>query len=340
MEIRTHIVQSLNDLKKYSDLWTNLYQTGPYDIFQSFDWFESCCKYINQNNELFCILCFEQDRLIAIAPFHIISSHNGKILTFIGGALTDYNTILLKNGYSFNPVWNVIKDVISQFVKIKYNSIWLNHINTFKQEFEQSFISSPSLKILLKEQEIAMAIDLPKNKMEFNETIKPDILKKIHYYTRRLSKVPQIQFGYIKKGSCLETYIPWFRHHKKNLWQKFNMDIPNEMKGEAYFSFLKTVSEKALLHGEVIIPIIKHKDKIIASGFYFDRNKSLIKYLQCWDYAYKNYNVGTILDWYMIQHALNHKYKIFDLGRGGEDYKYKLGAREIFLTNFSLCSGN
>ncbi|MBX9786196.1 MAG: GNAT family N-acetyltransferase [Alphaproteobacteria bacterium] len=338
MEIRAQIIQSFTDLKKYSDLWTNLYQAGAYDIFQSFDWFESCCKYISQDNELFSILCFEQDNLIAIAPFHIITTPNGKILTFMGGALTDYNTILLKNGYSFNPVWKVIIEVMSLYLKVKYNSIWINHINAFSQELEQSFISSPHLNVLLKEQEIAMAIDLPKNEMEFKQMIKPNVLKKILYYSRRLSKVPQIEFGSIKKGSCLESYISWFMHHKKNLWEKFNIDIPNEMKGESYFSFLKTIIEKSLLRGEVIIPSIIHNNKIIASGIYFDRNKSLIKYIQSWDYDYKSYNVGTILDWYMIHHALGCKYKTFDLGRGGEEYKHKLGAREIVLTNFSLCS--
>lgn len=336
MTLKAKIIESNLELKKYENDWAQMYLDGIYDVFQSFHWFDNCCKYIHPESEIFCIMCYENQNLVAIAPFHIVTSKNEKVLTFAGGNLTDYNTILIKKGAVINEVCKLILETLNQNIGLKFNMIRLNHIRDNQYEFENCFGVNSDLKLSEIEQELAMAIELPESVEAFNQLLQKKYLSKIHYYKRRLLRNTNIHFQMLFQHNTLDDYIAWFSYHKKNLWDRFKVNIPQEMREGSYFSFLKKILEVKLASEEVLLPVIKEDEKILASGIYFKKNQTLFKYIQSWDYDLKSYNIGTILDWHMIQYGLNNGYKIFDLGRGAEEYKYKFSAKEIKLKNYFL----
>lgn len=335
MQFRSVILETLSDIREYQCIWTHLHSHYPSTIYQSYQWVESCIQHIHPNEALFCVLCFDSDNIISIAPFYISSKNNTKILTFIGGALSDYNFLLVNRVYTYDLAYFLTCKVVRKYTGIKYDHILLNHIDVKSQEYAYLSKKLKKEREALVEYEKAMALTLPVSKTLYEKNLPSSSKKKFKYYRRRALENNLFHFELLSIES-IDSYIYWFKRHKQNLWVKFNTVLPEEMKKESFFDFLQSIIVTLFLENKVIIPSLKKGDQIVAMGIYFLHNQTMSKYIQAWDYSYKNYNIGTVLDWEMIRYCIDANYCIFDLGRGDEAYKYKFGAQEIKLANFLL----
>lgn len=74
-----------------------------------------------------------------------------------------------------------------------------------------------------------------------------------------------------------------------------------------------------------------------AAGYLcFDYNGHTLVYNSGFDYRFGQYSPGWVLLGYLIQHAIGNGKKSFDFMRGAEDYKYRFGAADGFVTRVEL----
>lgn len=68
----------------------------------------------------------------------------------------------------------------------------------------------------------------------------------------------------------------------------------------------------------------------------FDYNGHILVYNSGFDYRFNQYSPGWVLLGYLIQHAIENKKTYFDFMRGDEEYKYRFGAADRFVTRAEL----
>jgi len=74
-----------------------------------------------------------------------------------------------------------------------------------------------------------------------------------------------------------------------------------------------------------------------AAGYLcFDYNGHILVYNSGFDYRFSQYSPGWVLLGYLIQNAIESRKKSFDFMRGDEDYKYRFGAADGFVTRVEL----
>jgi CelD/BcsL family acetyltransferase involved in cellulose biosynthesis len=68
----------------------------------------------------------------------------------------------------------------------------------------------------------------------------------------------------------------------------------------------------------------------------FDYNGHILVYNSGFDYQFSSYSPGWVLLGHLIQHAIQTGSRYFDFMRGDEDYKYRFGAADGFVTRALL----
>ena len=87
---------------------------------------------------------------------------------------------------------------------------------------------------------------------------------------------------------------------------------------------------------EIIIGFAKLGEVKIASVLAFKHQENILLYNSGFDPQYGRLSPGLILKAYLIKRAIERKFKIFDFLRGGERYKFELGAIGVKLYQFSV----
>lgn len=340
MNVKIKIIQTEKEILQIYNEWEDLYHSNDaLDIYQSVDWVLTWCKYYKACNELFCILIYENKQLVAIAPLIIMQAYKQRILTFIGCTFNDYNYLIIAKYQDHKFLFSKVISTISAYFLNLFDCWELNYINLNKQDFLSIDFKKLHLKPKVVACDIAAAIDLPPSLSAYYNKIVPSKVVTFQYYERRVFKMPNVSFSFMQDTSNVNSFIEWFKNNKFNTWKKCNKfeAIADELKENSFFDFLSDLLIKLIPKKAVIIPYLYYEDRILSTGIYFHNPKKINKYIQAWDYNYKSFNVGTVLDWLMIKYALSNKsYKLFDLGRGDEAYKYNFGATNIYLNKIDI----
>jgi len=340
MDISYKIIEKEQALLSVKDEWNILYQAGDYDFFQSFSWVYTWWKHYKHNSELFCVLFYDKEQLIFIAPMVICNDNDKKMLRFTGGNLSDYNYLLFKNGCKPEMVLKYFYTLLKRFLGVRFDEVQFKHINLLKQNMFNLNIDSFGLKLQTLENEPAVTVKLPESLNEYYDKIGSKRTKTFSRYERVAFEREGFCFDFIKKNEDLPKYFSWFKEHKKRLWGQYNMHdkLPPELHQECFFDFLNDIAQDNIESNSLLIPTISNQDTIIASGLYFQHQKTISAYMHCWDYTYKNLSIGTVVDWMMIKHSILNGFKFFDIGRGDEHYKFRFGGESVLLDNFAINS--
>lgn len=89
-------------------------------------------------------------------------------------------------------------------------------------------------------------------------------------------------------------------------------------------------------HWEIHICFLNIEGKSAAGLITFESAASTLAYNSGFDPAFSFYSAGFLLHAFKIKEAIEKKKKTYDFLRGGERYKYDLGAKDLRLYKISL----
>ena len=312
MEIR--VISEKKEFKRIQTDWVNLYISGKYSVFQSFEfnyysWKSELSK--NKRNTLCIVLLGNKDMLLAILPLYIDSR---KRLRFINDKHADFCDFLVNDVFDFEVILFEIRK------QMLYTSVHL--INLKEDSFVYDFYKKTDIKIgYIKSFEKYSDLVLSEGNFPDN-------------YYRYKSKNKAV-FRRIKRKNNDKSYY---------LLSKNEVDFPIKevavlkermiklgLRGSDFLNSNRLLLlEKLFNSDKLLVSMIKGKNEIYALSFIL---KNADEYL-FWISLYDNIKMIHIYNYILFMEKVsgNNKIKI-SFGRGAYDYKvtnFKPDVKQLF----------
>jgi len=317
----------LSQLENFRDSWNALLNlSNLFSYFLTWEWIYAYVKSTKiDDSELLILLCFEDSKLIAIAPlYQYTDSFFGiKIIKigFLGNTVSsDYMDVITLPEFE-NKGCEAILGFIEANCKYLYEFADVLPDSNIYKCFNDTK-TGKSRKGYVFEKEICPRIILPKT---FEKYFKELSSNTRYNYRRRLKQLSSdfsepILINDIKSDK--EELDKLFELHWKrwsinsekkstfnNLYRKeFNNILVSLCKSGKDIIFSKFIINDNI---ESILYIFRHK-----SHYYFYQNG--------WNPDFSKYSIGMLHLIMFIEYAIQNGAKTFDLLRGDEGYKYKL----------------
>jgi hypothetical protein len=324
----------INCCKSFDEVqseWEYIFRNNHYQdniFFNFFDlkkiWWQI---FQNNNKQLFIVSNTEKSM---IAP---LIEENG-LITFVGDKdLVDYQDFIFKEDVSFE----LLKD---------FFDYCFNNLNAKIIKFESIQETSPTLKIIkelqinseffikISDEDVAPFINLPQSWEQFLFFLSK---KNRHEIKRKLRRFENEDNTETLVISDKKDVIPVLN----DLIELMKQDEKKRIffTEERQFFFRKTVklfSEKGLLKF-----IITKVDNIISAGsINFNNGYSNLLYNSGYNFDHKSLSIGLINHIENIKICIENGVKVFDFLRGGEDYKYRLGASDKKIYTIEITKKN
>lgn len=335
--MRYKILKDIDSLYYIQTSWSTIInESRHFEVFQSLEWVISWYLHFCSNQEIFCIVFYDDsEEVVGIVPLAI--NKDNTLLYFAGSPLNDYNNLIVRSSYSTASIVLRVIEIVTEIYK-NVDFFVIDCIDPSVNWITDTEFKVIKPKISFEHDDVSVYLDLPKVYSEYTNTISSKKLKRFIYYERRLLNQEEIEFGSLSPNSNLDEFMSWFKKNKITQWKCSGQykQVSNQLKKDIFYNFLKMSIQELLKTQKVILPYIKINNQIVASGIYFSFHKKMMKYMQSWDYKYKIYNLGTVLDWMMIKSAVADGFVVFDFGRGNECYKYDLGGKNKHLLRLMI----
>lgn len=328
------IIRSFEELESRRDDVIEFTSKYANSIFGRYSWFSNWLKVYSKEVEIYCYLFYKEETLVSIIPL-IIKKKERRILCFAGDPLNDLNELMCINEFE-DEVYSIIIDEIG---KLNWDLILLQSISKkLYGIFLFSFNKMDDFILSELEFEYSPYISLPQTINEFYSNLPTSLSKTYKYILRRLDKGVEYNFCMIPKMNDTKDYIKVFEENRIASWKRRNRlhELPPEIKNNKFEEFISYIVSSMTNEGNLLLPVIKKNDKILATGLYFLVNGKMLKYMQSWNPDYSNLSLGTALDLYMIKYAIDNNIYLFDFGRGTELYKNNFCNNQDTLINFII----
>ena len=321
--------------RKFSEsiiqVWKSLENENDLTVFQSClwhkNWYELIGKY--QKYHLNIVLIENLNGKKIILPFGIKSIYGIKVLTFLGGNQTDYNSAIYSRGFSLqeNEInWNKIKQHLDKFdiVDIK-KLIKLNNYNVlFPQNLYKEKLSESSHFTYLRN-------SWETQKLLFKKKVIQDIARQI----RRLRLIGNLEFQIIgQSDNNYENYIKTFFKQKEIRYIKtgaFNSFFDPNIK-----NFYKNINFRLSSSSYVHFSVLKLNDQVIATHWGAYDKKFFYYLMPTFSMEWEKYSPGKILLQYLIKWCIEKRIEVFDFTIGSENYKKEWCDNELKLNEISF----
>jgi len=316
-----------DELKKN---WQELEKSSEHYVFQTYTWskywFDIICSDSKNITLNIILVCDDDSKPQLIVPLYTKIKFGIKILTFLGGSQSDYQTIiadrkLMNNICKLKEYYNYAKSVfpnsdIIHFEKVP--EIIGNNRN----------ILLDILKFYY--QESTFSVKLPTTYNEFKTKIKSKILNDIKRQVRRLNSLGAVELNcQLKKEYEIEE-INEMINQKRARYEATN--VPDMFVDEKVYKFYLNLNKSPSDNFHIHFSTLKLNDNIIATHWglvYLNRFYFLMPTYLMGEYSV--FSPGKILLNELINWSIESKLNVFDFTIGSESYKKEWCDTEFFL---------
>lgn len=330
--MRYKILRDIDSLIQVKEAWNDIIDENDcFEVFQSPEWVISWYSHFCSNNSMFCLVFYDDSKkVMSVVP--LVINDNDASLYFAGTPLNDCNNFVVRYGHSIPDIVLKAFDIVKDTCKVTEHFV-IDCIDSSVKCLSDVNFKSDKKRVFLEDDDISVYLKLPEKYSEYTNKISSKKLKRFTYYERKLFKQKSVGFSKLNLESNLDEFMNWFKKNKITNWKCSGQydQILDQLKEDNFYNFLKMVVKGLLKKQQVVVSYIKIENKIVVGGIYFTFHKRMMKYMQSWDYKFKTYNPGTVLDWIMIKSAIADGFTVFDFGRGDENYKYDFGGENRHL---------
>jgi len=271
--------------------------------------------------ELYLCAVRQGGTIIGIAPFQIRKAE----ASFIGSAdVCDYLDFVIVPGREidfFNILLNDLKRRgISQLDLrlLRPNSAVLSHLIDIARDLKY--------EVSCKAEDISLELDLPPTWQQYLEALNQKQRHEVRRKLRRLWEAGDVNYRIIEDSESASEFIATFLRFFRESRQDKAIFLTARMK--SFFTSLAKVMARA---GLLRLGILELNALPVAAVMCFDYNNTVFLYNNGYDPKYSFLSVGLIAKVLSIKDSVERGRGKFDLLKGAEEYKHRLGGKEVNL---------
>lgn len=180
-------------------------------------------------------------------------------------------------------------------------------------------------------EDVSLELDLPTTWEEYLGMLTAKQRHEIKRKLRRLGETGEVNYRIIEDSEAvpdaIDIFLRLFRESRED--KKVFMTVRRE-------SFFRSMA-KAMAQARLLKVGILELDALpVAAIMCFDHNNTMYLYNSGYDPQYSSLSIGLISKVLCIKDSIERGRRKFDFLRGGEQYKYHLGGREVPLFNCQI----
>lgn len=310
----------IEEFRDFNDLfpeWDDLVQSCASPTpFLTRQWLSTWWRHFSTERELLLLRVKDRkNKLLGIAPLYVEA---GRIKLIGEPDLCDYQDFVISKGKE------------EEFIKTLLNYLWKLHRPPLYIDSLPAF--SPTLQVLGEEngckislQDTTPIIHLPSSLEEYLASLSQKHRHEIRRKIRKIETDGEVAFYGTESHQKLGDFL---KLHKSSQ-EKAKFMNPRR---ERFFYDMANLFSK---EGWLKLFFLTLNQKEIASLLCFQFQKTLYLYNSGYDLEYSPLSPGIVILAYTIQDAIQKGIKGFNLLRGGEKYKYHIGAQDLKL--YKVC---
>ncbi len=323
--MNVRLIDNASDIGSEKYIWESIYEDNTrYTPFQSYVWNASWAKNIlSDQSTLFLVVENDENQPIGFAPFCIERKYKAlplKHVFFISDQRADYLDFIIQEGKEqlfFQTLFAYFKD------KKDWDQITLGDLRRISPNYscllENLWSSFQFLNI--ENTEICLSIHLPDTWEDFVQSLGSRTRRDVRYDRRYLAKHFDFQFKVFEKPADMEAGFIDLTSVFKSRWEEEKGTTRYE--SESLFNFEYEVCQDFSQKGNyrIFILYLNEKPEAVFSGFI--KEDVLYGDVFAHNHEFRKYSIGNVLLGYCVEYCIGKNFKIFDLSRGQENYKYK-----------------
>ncbi|MFQ6078817.1 MAG: GNAT family N-acetyltransferase [Thermodesulfobacteriota bacterium] len=290
-------------------------------IFVLPHWLEIWWKEFGAKGNLYLCAVREGGAVIGIAPLLL---RDGEA-SFIGSDdVCDYLDFVVVPGREHDFFTILIDDLSAKGLTLlnlrplRPNSTVLTHLVDIARE--------RGYEVSCAVEDVSLELDLPPTWDHYLGMLTQKQRHEVRRKLRRMREAGQVNYRIIEDTrhvpDALDIFLELFRKGKAE--KTFYMTAQRE---SFFRSLAKVMAQAKLLR----LGILELEALPIAGVMCFDYNKRVYLYNSGYDPEYSSLSVGVISKIFSIKESIERGRETFDFLKGAEDYKYRLGGKEIPL---------
>jgi CelD/BcsL family acetyltransferase involved in cellulose biosynthesis len=177
-----------------------------------------------------------------------------------------------------------------------------------------------------KVEDVSLELDLPPTWQEYLNALTQKQRHEVNRKLRRLGEAGDVKYRMIEESDSLLDSMGLFLRLFRESRQDKAIFLTNRI--ESFFgSLVKAMARSGLLR----FGILELNTSPVAVVMYFDYNNSVFLYNNGYDSKYSFLSVGLVSKILCIKDSVERGRGKFDFLKGAEEYKYRLGGKEITL---------
>ena len=326
--MQTRLIRSDDELFSLRDAWNALLESNPeIDFpFYSWEWFSNSWKFFgaSQDAELFLYLVEEGDRLLGIFPLiRTISTRRFlriRSLEFCNPGIIPRNTFLVDGAVAVESVCRTLWDSLIAD-KEHWDMIALSDIPEASPFYDYCLNELPERKI-----------SLIKTQGRQSPFVQLDGWSYDEFFTKKGDKDAKRRCNRVIEKAQEEDQFWGMKIYQEEadiqLGWNLSMEVRKEswkgpFKNPKYAEFYTNLCAELVAKKEVIIPILFYGKTPIAAQFITGKNGIYFLHTNDYDMRFREIGPGKSLLYYLLIHAFEQHWSVFDFT--GSDYDYKKG---------------
>jgi CelD/BcsL family acetyltransferase involved in cellulose biosynthesis len=302
--------------------WNDLRQRLKWDsVFVLPRWLKVWWQAFGQGAQTYLFDVRENNEVTGIAPLMV---KEGKA-AFIGSAdVCDYMDFVIAPGKAL-AFFTAVLD------KLKKDGIKELHLDSLRHDSTVmtclvDLAKDKGYEVTLTQENVSLDLDLPSTWEEYLRTLTPKQRRETGRRFRRLEEEGEINYRSVEDAEpkVLEIFFKLMRVSREDKAAFMTARM------ESFFrSLAETMAEAKLL----TFGILEISGKPVAAVMCFDYNNKVYLYNSGYDPEYGYLSVGLLSKLLSIKDSIERGRKCYDFLKGPEEYKYRLGGREIPISS-------
>ena len=307
--------------------WDSVFaETGDASIFDSHFWQQIWWRHFGRGARL-RIVEFNNGEFRGIAPLMQL----GETVSFLGGNdLVDYHDFLL----SHNNRGDFYKAVVGYLgADISISRIELLSIPSSSPTIEllPEIARSQSWTVNVTMEDVAPRLNLPDSWDAYLTLLNKKHRHELRRKLRRLESAGEAISGELSEATDVAACLPTFFSLMRRSSPEKAVFLTQER--EAFFqSLIIELSQEGLAK----LGYLDIDGQRVAASIYFVNRDVKLLYNSGYDPDFANLSVGLLNHAYNIRRSIEQGFSKFDFMRGGESYKYHLGATDVTLHKITM----